>query len=116
MSDIRPVPRMLHGDGADAALGIQVQNGVLVQIAGLSYLDRPELDVVRVRVLEVFDLHPLLRGQLERLAEARLLQYRVGRMSRLDAAVHRKVQPAYGAEPDFVVPLSGADFVTAGLP
>lgn len=49
---------MLNRNAADVAFGIKVENRVLVEILRFNDFRCFELDVLRVRVLEVFDFHP----------------------------------------------------------
>ena len=48
---------MLNRDPANVALRIQVQERVLVEVLGFGHLGGAKLDVQRVGVLKVFDLH-----------------------------------------------------------
>ena len=48
---------VLDCDAADIAVLIQIQNGVLIQILRFGYFCWLELDVERVSVLKVFDVH-----------------------------------------------------------
>src|SRR5205823_3768188 len=48
---------VFNRDRADIALGVEVEHGVLVQIARLGYRSVPELNQQRVRVFEVPNLH-----------------------------------------------------------
>src|SRR5207253_2326846 len=48
---------VFNRDRADIALGVEVEHGVLVQIARVGYRSVPELNQQRVRVFEVPNLH-----------------------------------------------------------
>src|SRR5579862_2453799 len=51
--------RMFQGDAADAPGSIDVQESVLVEVAGFDDLGRAEFDVEGVGILEVFNFHGL---------------------------------------------------------
>jgi hypothetical protein len=53
------VTRVFDSDAADVALSIDIQECIFVQIPRLGYLGRPKLNVQRIRVLEIFNLHCL---------------------------------------------------------
>ena len=54
---LHPLPRMLHGNATDFALGIHVQQGVFIEIARFGHRRRSKLDVERVGVLKILNLH-----------------------------------------------------------
>lgn len=59
------VAGVLNGDGAKAALSVQVQEGVLVQVPSLIHFRRPQLNVQGISLLEVGDFHdvkPITEG------------------------------------------------------
>ena len=53
------VTRVFDSDAADVALSIDIQECVFVQIPRFGHFGRPKLDVQRISVLEIFDLHCL---------------------------------------------------------
>jgi hypothetical protein len=57
---------MLHCDAADIAPLIEIQNRVLIQILRFGYFGWLELDIERVCVLKIFDVH----GENERSKKA----------------------------------------------
>jgi hypothetical protein len=59
MGNVRSISSVFNRHRADIAVFIQVELGVLIQISGLSYFCRSELDVERVGVLKVLDCHGL---------------------------------------------------------
>ena len=48
---------MLHRNAADIAAVIEILNSVLIQILRLGYFGCFELDIQRVSVLKIFDVH-----------------------------------------------------------
>lgn len=59
MRDARSLAGVLYGDPADVSRGIEIKEGIFVQVFGFADGDRPELNVKRVSVLEVADFHGL---------------------------------------------------------
>ena len=53
------VTRVFDGDATDVAFSINIQESVLFEIASLGYFDRPKLNVKRIGVLEILNLHGL---------------------------------------------------------
>ena len=53
------VTRVFDSDAANVALSIDIQECVFVQIPRLGHFGRPKLDVQRISVLEIFNLHCL---------------------------------------------------------
>jgi hypothetical protein len=51
---------VLDRDAADIAALIEIQNSVLVQVLRFGYFGRSELDVERISVLKIFDVHDQL--------------------------------------------------------
>ena len=51
--------RVLDGDGAEAALRVKIEEGVLVEVTSLSNLGWAQFDVECVGIGEVFDVHGL---------------------------------------------------------
>lgn len=66
MRNVRSFAGVFDGDPADVARGIEIKQGVFVQVFGLADSDRPEFDVKRVGVLEVADFHGLNKKRCER--------------------------------------------------
>ena len=48
---------VLDRHGAEVAIFIEVEKRILIEIAGLMHLDIAKLDVKRVGILEIFNLH-----------------------------------------------------------
>ena len=57
--NVCPLAGVLDGDAANVAVAVEVKQGVLIQILGFADLGGLELDVKRVRGLEVLDFHGL---------------------------------------------------------
>ena len=57
--NIGTLPRVLDRNAADVAVAIHIQKSILVQVLGLGDLGCLELNVKRVRVLEILNLHGL---------------------------------------------------------
>src|SRR3972149_3876275 len=57
MRDSRTLLCMLNGQSADITVGVEVQHRVLVEILRLGDLAGAELDIQRIGVLEIGDLH-----------------------------------------------------------
>jgi hypothetical protein len=55
--NIRTLTRMLDRDAKDIAALIEIQNSVLIKILRFGYFGWLELDIERVSVLKVFDVH-----------------------------------------------------------
>ena len=53
------VAGVLNGYGAKSPISVKIEKGVFVQISCLVHLGSTKLDIERVRVSEVFDLHGL---------------------------------------------------------
>lgn len=52
LGDTRQFGGVLDGDRTDVPIGINIENGVLVEVLGFGYRARPELNVERVGVSE----------------------------------------------------------------
>jgi len=50
---------VLDGNAANVSVAVEVKQGVFIQVLGFTDLGRLELDIKRVRVLEVLDFHSL---------------------------------------------------------
>lgn len=57
MGDIGAVFGVLDGDAAEVAVFIEIEKGVLIEIAGLMHFNFTKLDVKRIGFLEIFNLH-----------------------------------------------------------
>ena len=57
MGNVRPLLGVLNGNRANIALGIHIQQGIFVQIAGFSRFRIPELDIKCVGILKILDFH-----------------------------------------------------------
>lgn len=57
--NIGPLAGVLNGDAADVSIAVEIKQGVLIQVLGFADLGGLELDVKRVRILEVLDFHGL---------------------------------------------------------
>ncbi len=51
------VAGMLDRDAANLPVSVEIKKSVLIQVFGLNNLGMPKLNIERVRILEVFDLH-----------------------------------------------------------
>ena len=54
-------PSMFDSDSADIPIAVEVKQGVLIQVPGLSNFRGPELDVKGVCAPEVLDLHNVVK-------------------------------------------------------
>ena len=59
MGNIRPVPGMFNGHGADVSILIDIELRVLIEIPSLCHFCRSEFYVERVGVLKILDGHGL---------------------------------------------------------
>jgi hypothetical protein len=55
--NVRTLTGVLECDAADIAALIEIQNSVLIQILRFGYFGCLELDIERVSVLKIFDIH-----------------------------------------------------------
>ena len=51
------VSGMLNRDGTNVAISVEIEKSVLIQVFGLNDLGVAKLNIERISVLEVFDLH-----------------------------------------------------------
>src|SRR5690606_20866348 len=54
---IRSILCMLDSDRANIAIAIEFEKSVLVEILGIGYFGAPKLDIKRVGILKIRDLH-----------------------------------------------------------
>ena len=59
LREVRPVFGVLDGDAANVTIPINVEQRVFIQVAGLGHFRGAKLDVQRVGVLKILDLHGL---------------------------------------------------------
>jgi integrase len=59
MTNIGSLTGVLEGNRANIPVGVQVKEGVLIQVSGLRDLSALELDVEGVRVFKILDFHGL---------------------------------------------------------
>ena len=55
--NVRTLARVFDGNAADITALIEIQNSILVQILRLGYFGCLELDIERVCILEILNLH-----------------------------------------------------------
>jgi len=61
--DAGPITRVFDRDAADVALSIDIQERILVEVSCLGDFSRSKLDIQRISVLEIFNLHALRLAQ-----------------------------------------------------
>jgi hypothetical protein len=59
MGNIRPIPGMFNGHGADVSILVAIELRLLIEILGLCHFCRSEFYVERVGVLKILDGHGL---------------------------------------------------------
>ena len=57
--NVGPLAGVFDGNAANVSVAVEIKQGVLIQILGFADLGGLELDVKRVRDLEVLDFHGL---------------------------------------------------------
>ena len=57
--NVSPLAGVFDGNAANVSVAVEIKQGVLIQILGFADLGGLELDVKRVRDLEVLDFHGL---------------------------------------------------------
>ena len=61
--NVSPLAGVFDGNAANVSVAVEIKQGVLIQILGFADLGGLELDIKRIRGLEVLDFHGL-NGQL----------------------------------------------------
>ena len=80
MGNIRPIPGMFNGHGADVSILVDIELRVLIEIPSLCHFCRSEFYVERVGVLKILDGHGLNPWQRRNYAAVRLRAVRCKRV------------------------------------
>src|SRR5205823_3238227 len=95
--EIGAVSRMLDRDRADVAASIDVELSAVVEILRLDDLTRPQLDVQRIGIAEVFDLHGVNERSKNALCTVSPSDSRTTRrylLSISEIAAQRRIRPS----------------------
>ena len=57
--NVSPLAGVFDGNAANVSVAVEIKQGVLIQILGFADLGGLELDIKRIRGLEVLDFHGL---------------------------------------------------------